>query len=81
MTGKPAVGKRPKCLRYINAIAKHKKQTGQNLCRENDLELWQVLENGPIDIKPYNRPPCDAFLVECLAYWKSRKPDPNEKNI
>ena len=62
-----------KWLKLQNAIARHKKQTGQNLCWENDVELWQALEES-VDIRQYNRPPCEEFLPKCIEYWKSRKP-------
>lgn len=55
-----------------NAIKKHRKQTGHNMCWENDEELWSVLKDG----KKFNHkpPPWDEFITRCAAYRKSREP-------
>lgn len=52
------------------AIRKHRRQTGHNLCWENDEELWRVLRDG----KTYDHtpPPWEEFMKRCTAYRASR---------
>jgi hypothetical protein len=54
------------------AIHKHRSQTGNNLCWENDLELWQILEGS--EQYPHDTlPPEQEFLRNCKKYYDSRK--------
>lgn len=56
-----------------SAIRKHRRQTGHDLCWENDEELWSVLP----DSKAYDHtpPPWEEFIQRCAAYRKSRERD------
>jgi len=53
------------------AIEKHREQTGNNMCWENDEELWKVLDDGvKLDHTP---PPWPEFISKCAQYRASRK--------
>jgi hypothetical protein len=53
------------------AIRKHKSNTGNNLCWENDIELWSVL--GEAKYPHDTLLPEEVFLKNCKNYYKSRK--------
>ena len=53
------------------AIKKHRRQTGHNLCWENDEELWRALgDKVKLDHTP---PPWEEFIQRCAAYRQSRQ--------
>ena len=53
------------------AIKKHRRQTGHDLCWENDEALWSVLKDGKkFDHTP---PPWEQFMQRCAAYRASRE--------
>jgi len=55
----------------VNAIKKHKEQSGNGLCWENDLELWRVIDPNA----QYNHdtvPGKSEFLANCEKYHESR---------
>lgn len=60
-----------------NAIRKHRDASGHDLCWENDIELWSVLDGECV---PRKEVPswCD-FIQNCAKYRASldqeRKPD------
>ena len=59
-----------KYYKLKTAIEKHRAQTGHNMCWENDIELWSVLEDGvKIDHTP---PPWCEFMQKCAEYRKSK---------
>jgi hypothetical protein len=52
------------------AIKKHRRQTGHNMCWENDEELWRVLgDKKKVDHTP---PPWEEFMRRCAAYRASK---------
>ncbi len=64
-----------------NAIRQHRDQTGNNLCWENDRELWSLLEDTPKDLQyPHETvPPEKEFLTNCQKYYTSRLYELNKK--
>lgn len=65
-------------LKLANAIRKHREQTGNNMCWENDEELWAVLEDGvKID---HTAPPWPEFMTKCAAY-RASKDNPRCANV
>jgi len=62
---------RRRVLELEAAIVRHRAQTGQDLCWENDEALWKVLDDGVvIDHTP---PPWPEFMAGCVAYRASRE--------
>jgi hypothetical protein len=56
------------------AIRKHRDQTGNNLCWENDRELWSILSDTPDTLRyPHETlPDQEEFLTNCQRYYASR---------
>jgi len=54
------------------AIKKHRAQTGNNLCWENDLELWAILKDEDPQYPHKTLPNKEEFLRNCKAYYESR---------
>lgn len=48
------------------AIRKHRDAQGQDLCWENDLELWAVLDDGVVPDRKV--PPWPEFMAGCVRY-------------
>lgn len=72
--GLDAVDRIAKLYARINelesAVKKHREQTGQNMCWENDEELWTVLNDGvKID---HTAPNWCEFMTKCAQYRASK---------
>lgn len=59
------------------AILKHRNQTGNSLCWENDLELWNVI--GKTTYPHETLPPRTEFLRNCQLYYESRLDETERK--
>lgn len=55
------------------AIRKHKAAQGNDLCWENDLELWNVLPEGSGTYPHDSLPSREEFLSNCEKYYCSRE--------
>lgn len=52
------------------AIRRHRRATGQQMCWENDEELWAALKDGGrLDHTP---PPWPEFMRRCALYRASK---------
>jgi len=61
-----------------DAIRKHREQTGNNMCWENDEELWAILGDGvKID---HTVPSWPEFMTKCAAY-RASKDNPRRCNV
>lgn len=54
-------------------IRKHRDAKGHDRCKENNLELYALLEDGTIDADP-ELPPLPEFMAGCARYWQEELP-------
>lgn len=69
---------RKRIAQLEEAIRKHKSNTGNNLCWENDIELWSVL--GEAKYPHDTLLPKKQFLRNCENYFESRLYDKRNTN-
>lgn len=54
------------------AIEKHRSRKGNDLCWENDVELWAVLNDDKTKYPHDTLLPKNVFLSNCEYYYNSR---------
>lgn len=55
------------------SIRKHRGQLGHDQCWENDIELYEVLNDGGDNLGPHRSLPCrEEFMTRCKEYYESR---------
>lgn len=55
------------------SIRKHRNQLGHDQCWENDLELYEVLQDNGDNLGPHRSLPCrEEFMTRCKEYYESR---------
>jgi len=60
--------------RLLGLITKHRTKTGQDLCWENDLELWRdAFRDQTIEYPHVTLPDWASFMQGCVLYRASRQ--------